>query len=75
MVYQQLGMHTPLLRMQVPILEGIGPSVELARPRMAPDSNNTPQVFYMAQEMESQFLKGPELTMPQTHFICALIEL
>lgn len=36
-----------------------GPSFELA-----PDSKNTPQVFYTTQELEAHFLRDPEFTVP-----------
>ncbi len=45
-------------------LVAVAPSVELARPTTASDSNNTPQVFYTVQEIEAHFLKDPELTTP-----------
>ena len=50
--------------MQIPILAC--PSVELARPRTAPDSNNTPQVFYTTQDIEAHFLKDPDRALAVT---------
>ena len=42
----------------------VAPSVELARPTTASDSNITPQVFYTTQEIEAHFLKDPDLATP-----------
>jgi hypothetical protein len=48
-----------------PTQAAAGPSLELALPTAAPDSNNTSQVFYTARELEAHFLKDPELTVPR----------
>ena len=40
------------------------PSLELGLSTTTPDSKSTPQVFYTEQELESHFLKDPELSVP-----------
>src|SRR5258706_2595656 len=49
----------------LPTLTVVGPPLEVALPTTAPNSNNTPSVFYTSQELEATFFEDPELTMPR----------
>lgn len=42
-----------------------------AQPTIAPYSNNTPRVFYMAQELKAHFLKAPKPTVPRVPLFTA----
>ena len=46
-------------------LAAVAPSLDLALPTTAPDSNNAPQILYTAQEPDAHFLKDPKLTVPR----------
>ena len=49
----------------LPTSAAAAPSLELALPTTAPDSNSALQVFYTTQEIEAHSLKDLELTVPR----------
>jgi len=54
----------PSVTALAPPAPAAAPPLDLAVYTQTPDSNNTPQFFYTEQELETHFLKDPELSVP-----------